>query len=103
MLLVAWRLMRSDLRYALRQLHRAPGFAAAVVLCLALGISVNVALFGVVNALLFRPPALYGVSPHDPVTFCAVNLALAAVAVVAAYLPARRAARVDPMTALRSE
>jgi putative ABC transport system permease protein len=46
---------------------------------------------------------LYDISPNDPLTFLLISLVFASTAVVAAYVPARRAARVDPMTALRTE
>ena len=48
-------------------------------------------------------PLLYEVSPGDPVTFGAVSVGLVLAAAVASYLPARRAARVDPSEALRAE
>ena len=46
---------------------------------------------------------LYDTSPTDPVTFVIVPLILVAVAMVACYIPARRAIRVDPMVALKYE
>jgi putative ABC transport system permease protein len=47
--------LKQDVRYALRGLAKAPGFAAAIVLTIGLGIGANVAMFGVVDRLMFRP------------------------------------------------
>jgi ABC-type lipoprotein release transport system permease subunit len=46
---------------------------------------------------------LFGISPVDPATFLAVPIVLIAAVVMASYLPARRAASVDPVDALRAE
>ena len=48
--------IRDDLRFAGRQLHRAPGFSIAVIVTLALGIGANATMFGLVDRLLLRPP-----------------------------------------------
>ncbi len=63
----------------------------------AIGAAGALALGRVLASMLFE------VRPHDPLTFAGVTLLLAAAALPACYLPARRAAGVDPITALRHE
>jgi ABC-type antimicrobial peptide transport system permease subunit len=64
---------------------------------IALGIGVAVVLTRVMSTFLF------GVGPMDPMTYAAVSGTLAAVALLATYLPARHASRVDPVVALRAD
>ncbi len=67
----------------------------------AIGLGIGlVGAFGVARAM---GGLLYGLSPGDPVTFVLVPLALGVVVLLATYVPARRAGRLDPVAALRSE
>jgi len=63
-------------------------------------------VIGLVSALALQRvigKLLYGVSPTDPLTFTMISLLLIAVALLACWIPARRAMKVDPLTALRNE
>lgn len=63
----------------------------------AIGVSAALALVRVIQGLL------YGVAPTDALSFIAAAAGLLLVALVASYVPARRAASIDPIVALRSE
>lgn len=102
--------------YAVSQRTREMGIRVAVgatqgnVLKLVIGQGLTLCVLGMIGGLIiaslvtrFSVHLLYGVSPTDPVTFMSIALLLITVALLACYLPARRAATVDPMIALRIE
>jgi ABC-type lipoprotein release transport system permease subunit len=79
----------NDIRYGLRLLARNATFTLVAVLALAL--------------TRYLATLLYGVTTRDAWTFSSVALLLVAVALIASYIPALRATRVDPVNALRCE
>jgi len=64
---------------------------------LVVGLSASLLLTPVLQSLLFNLP------PNDPLTFAAVAVALVVIALIASYVPARRASRIDPIATLRTE
>ncbi|MGA9244781.1 MAG: ABC transporter permease [Silvibacterium sp.] len=77
-----------------------------MVLRQGLNLAISGAAVGLAGALIvshLMAGLLYGVRPTDPLTFVGVTLVLTVVALVACYIPARRAMRVDPLVALRYE
>jgi len=81
-----------------RVLRRVVGEAGALA-----GLGVLAGLAAALGLTRVLSSLLYGVAPTDPATFLAVGLLLTGIALAAAYLPGRRATRVDPMVALREE
>ena len=72
---------------------------AFVLVLMGVAIGIPIAL----GALRLISSMLFGLKPTDPITFAMAILFLLAVSAFAAYIPARRAAQVDPMVALRYE
>ena len=72
---------------------------ASKIVAIGVGIGVIIALM----STRLMSSLLYGVAPTDPATFAAICIVIAAVALIASWIPARRAARVDPLVAIRSE
>ncbi|MBZ5499095.1 MAG: FtsX-like permease family protein [Acidobacteriia bacterium] len=72
-----------------------------VIVLLAIGLTLGSA--GTVLFTVRLEPLLFDVTPEDPATFAFAMVVLGAVALAAGYIPARRAARLDPMSALRSD
>jgi putative ABC transport system permease protein len=74
-----------------------------VIYGLAVGLLLALVLMRVAASAVAEAGLLFGVSTTDSLTFAAVTMLLAAIALLACYLPARRATRVDPVVALRYE
>jgi putative ABC transport system permease protein len=89
--------MGKDFKFGVRMLRKSPAFTVMAVLALGLG------LIGALGATRVLQSLLFDVTPTDPATFLAVAAILTAVAFLASYGPARRAAKVDPIEALRHE
>lgn len=102
--------------YAVSQRTRELGIRISIgagrgdVLKLVLGQALVLAAVGMAGGLIAALPVmrffanmLYGIRPADPLTFTSIAVMLFAVALVAGYLPARRATRIDPMIALHAE
>ena len=75
----------------------------AVGLCLSLAVSRSIAAMSIFGSSMDTPTKLLGVSATDPLTYAGAILLLLAVAFFATWIPARRAAAVEPMTALRCD
>ena len=90
----AWPSARSAARSWPSSSARGPGLVAAGTL---LGLLASAASVRLLDSVVF------GVATDDPLTFVAAPLVLAGVALLACWLPGRRAARIDPMDALRVE
>jgi putative ABC transport system permease protein len=67
------------------------------------GLGVVIGLIGAALVSHSMKSLLFGVQPTDPIVYVAVSLVLIAVALLASYLPARRASKIDPIVALRDE
>jgi ABC-type antimicrobial peptide transport system permease subunit len=67
------------------------------------GIGVVIGLGAAMGLMRLMKSLLFGISPFDPITYLAVPVILVMAAVLASYLPARRAATVDPMETLKAE
>ena len=118
--------MINDFRFAFRQLRKSPGFTFVAILTLGVRLALGAGRRQIVSLMLRQGARLlavglllgfftafalsrlirsllFEVSATDPGIYLAVSLLLGSAAVVACWIPARRASRVDPMITLRAE
>ena len=75
----------------------------STIALVAIGLGIGLALGAAASRILSSAGLLFGLSALDPATYLTIGLCFATVALIASYLPARRATRLDPLTALRHE
>jgi ABC-type antimicrobial peptide transport system permease subunit len=100
---VTLRTAEIGLRLALGAEQRAVGWLVLREALITVTIGVIVGLAGAFGAVRLVRSQLFGVEPHDPLSLAGATVVLVAIACIAAYVPARRASRIDPLGALRHE
>jgi ABC-type antimicrobial peptide transport system permease subunit len=104
---MAYAVTRRTSEFGIRMaLGASSGSIGSIVLKQGLRVATTGVVVGIVGALALTrilQSLLFGLNPTDPVTFAGVAALLIVVALLACYIPARRATKVDPMVALRYE
>jgi predicted lysophospholipase L1 biosynthesis ABC-type transport system permease subunit len=100
---VTLRTAEIGLRLALGAQQRAVGWLMLREALITVTIGVIAGLAGALGAVRLVRNQLFGVEPHDPLSLAGATAVLVAIACIAAYVPARRASRIDPLGALRHD
>ena len=100
---VAHRTRELGLRIALGATRRGVAWSVVARGVVTAGAGVAIGIVAALALSRFLEGLVYGVGVRDPITFVGIPVILLAVAAAAAYVPARRATRLDPMEALRVE
>ncbi len=101
---LAWGALRASNFYVAKMMpHSLPATLDLRVLGFAVGLTVVIGVIGAYLLSRYMSTMLFGVKPTDPAVYAVASLVLIAVALLASYLPARRAAKIDPLVALRDE